>query len=134
MKWDTVVVGAGIGGLSAASLFAKTGMKVEVFEKTGFVGGRARSKRLEDGSVHEKLRILPSADMGEIASLMNLLGAKIEVVPFEEILTYHQGKLISDKELIQDPEVKKEVDRIKIEILTMSEDEMRAVEDISFEE
>ena len=42
---DVIVVGAGIGGLSAASLLAKEGMNALVLEKEDRVGGRALSLR-----------------------------------------------------------------------------------------
>jgi phytoene desaturase len=37
--YDAVVIGAGLGGLSAASILAKNGLKVLVFENTGNIGG-----------------------------------------------------------------------------------------------
>jgi phytoene dehydrogenase-like protein len=40
---DVVVIGAGIGGLSAAAFMAKAGYKTIVVEKLPFVGGRASS-------------------------------------------------------------------------------------------
>ncbi|MEW6553302.1 MAG: NAD(P)/FAD-dependent oxidoreductase [Actinomycetota bacterium] len=47
-EWDAIVVGAGVGGLSAAVLLAQTGMKTLVVEKDDRVGGRALSLRGEE--------------------------------------------------------------------------------------
>ena len=46
--FDVIVVGAGIGGLSTASILAKEGMRVLVVEKEDRVGGRALSLRGEE--------------------------------------------------------------------------------------
>lgn len=42
-NYDAIVVGAGIGGLSAAAIIAKDGMSVAVLEREDRVGGRALS-------------------------------------------------------------------------------------------
>lgn len=42
-KWDAIVIGAGIGGVTAASLLAKEGKKTLLIEKDDRVGGRALS-------------------------------------------------------------------------------------------
>jgi phytoene dehydrogenase-like protein len=49
-EWDAVVVGAGVGGLSAAVLLAQVGMKTLLIEKDDRVGGRALSLKGEEVS------------------------------------------------------------------------------------
>ena len=39
-----VVIGAGIGGMSAAARIAKAGHQVEIFEAANFVGGKCRTE------------------------------------------------------------------------------------------
>ena len=46
MKYDAIIIGAGLGGLSAGAFLSKAGRKVLVLEKTGSVGGRCRSIEL----------------------------------------------------------------------------------------
>ena len=38
-RYDAIIIGAGIGGLTSASLLAKQGLKVLVLEALGRVGG-----------------------------------------------------------------------------------------------
>jgi len=45
---DVVVVGGGLAGLTAATLAARQGRRVQLFEKAGEVGGRATTQ-LKDG-------------------------------------------------------------------------------------
>ena len=42
---DTIIIGAGYAGMSAAALLAHTGRKVIVLEASDAIGGRARSCR-----------------------------------------------------------------------------------------
>jgi len=47
-KYDAIVIGAGVGGLSVATLMAKEGMQVLLLEQNDRVGGRALSIRGEE--------------------------------------------------------------------------------------
>ena len=46
MKYDAIIIGAGLGGLSAGAFLSKAGRKVLVLEKTSHVGGRCRTIEL----------------------------------------------------------------------------------------
>src|SRR5258708_16358284 len=56
-RYDVVVVGAGLGGLTAGAILARAGRKVLVIERTNSVGGAASSYKSGDlfveGSLHE---------------------------------------------------------------------------------
>jgi phytoene dehydrogenase-like protein len=45
-RYDAVIIGAGLGGLSAGAFLAKAGKRVLVLEKTGHIGGRCRTIQL----------------------------------------------------------------------------------------
>ena len=56
-RHDVVIVGAGLGGLTAGAILARAGRKVLVIEKSNSVGGAASSYKVGDlfveGSLHE---------------------------------------------------------------------------------
>ncbi|WP_375412305.1 phytoene desaturase family protein [uncultured Bradyrhizobium sp.] len=56
-RYDVVVIGAGLGGLTAAAILARAGRKVLVLERSNSVGGAASSYKSGDlfveGSLHE---------------------------------------------------------------------------------
>src|SRR6185312_2793742 len=55
--YDVVVIGAGLGGLTAGAILAREGRKVLVIERSNSVGGAASSYKVGDlfveGSLHE---------------------------------------------------------------------------------
>src|SRR5471030_2182479 len=56
-RYDVVVIGAGLGGLTAGAILARSGRKVLVIERSNSVGGAASSYKSGDlfveGSLHE---------------------------------------------------------------------------------
>lgn len=56
-RYDAVIIGAGLGGLTAGAILARAGRKVLVIERSNSVGGAASSYKVGDlfveGSLHE---------------------------------------------------------------------------------
>src|SRR5260370_8335831 len=56
-RYDVVVIGAGLGGVTAGAILARAGRKVLVIERSNSVGGAASSYKSGDlfveGSLHE---------------------------------------------------------------------------------
>jgi phytoene dehydrogenase-like protein len=66
MTYDVVVVGAGIGGLTVASLLAKRGMNVSIFERQSQVGGCIGRVQFGDLDFEPGMGIYPGWGSGEI--------------------------------------------------------------------
>jgi phytoene desaturase len=88
--YDVVVIGSGLGGLSAAALLAKAGKKVLVAERHhrpgGYVHGFERDDYVFDSAVH-----LLSAEGGLAQGVLTLVGAQdacdlIRVDPFYTVV------------------------------------------------
>ncbi|OMF05791.1 hypothetical protein BK127_32270 [Paenibacillus sp. FSL H7-0331] len=52
MKWDVVIIGAGIAGLTASVYLARAGRKVLLLERAEEPGGRAASKNIADAWIN----------------------------------------------------------------------------------
>ncbi|PSL50794.1 C-3',4' desaturase CrtD [Salsuginibacillus halophilus] len=87
MKFDTVVIGAGIGGLTCASLLTKTGRSVGLFEASGALGGCAgafsRGAFAYPVGATLGLGFQPN---GVHQRLMHVLGREIQSFPVDPVM------------------------------------------------
>jgi phytoene dehydrogenase-like protein len=76
MIYDSIVVGAGLGGLAIASLLSNYGHKVVCLEKSKTVGGRARILK-KDGFTYEYgIHVLRYGEKGACGEIMKNIGVK----------------------------------------------------------
>lgn len=80
--YDVIVIGAGNGGLAAAALTAKSGLKTLIVDKHNIPGGSATSfvrGRFEfETSLHELAAVGTEENPGAIRMLFKMLGADVE--------------------------------------------------------
>lgn len=92
-KYDVIVIGSGIGGLTIASALSLMNKKVLVLEKHPFLGGLTRSFRRKDWIFNTGLHVhqWPTIDTEKYKRIWNILGG--ERVPWAPASTvYHHGK------------------------------------------
>jgi len=90
-KYDAVVIGAGLGGLSAATLLARSGKSVLLLERHNIPGGYAttfcRGRFEFDISLHELSGIGPPEDRGDLYKYLEMVGVteKLNFLPMPDL-------------------------------------------------
>jgi len=87
-SYDVIVVGGGLGGLSAAAGLAKAGKSVAVLESTGAVGGYAHTFQRDSYVFDPAVHITAMAHHGEFLDVyLTMLGVRdaVEFVPLEHL-------------------------------------------------
>jgi phytoene dehydrogenase-like protein len=70
-RYDVIVVGAGVSGLTTALALSKEGKKVLVLEKEDYIGGVCRSYKVEGYTVDTGPHIITRLDTGPMRVLMD---------------------------------------------------------------
>ncbi|MBN1883242.1 MAG: NAD(P)/FAD-dependent oxidoreductase [Deltaproteobacteria bacterium] len=98
-KFDAVVIGAGLGGMSAAAMLAKNGKSVMLLERHNVPGGYAtsfRRGRFEfDISLHELSGVGSPEARGALFPYLESLGVteKVEFIPMHQLYRVIDGDL-----------------------------------------
>ncbi len=90
-KYDAIVIGAGISGLSTGALLTQQGKKVLVLEKLPYIGGRIGSTKYK-GHILDDGAHMP-CDVGHIEKVFEICGLE-----YPEILGYTKGEGYTDGE------------------------------------
>jgi phytoene dehydrogenase-like protein len=93
-RYDVVVVGAGLGGLTAAALLAKRGQRVLVVEQHYIPGGCCTAIRRKDVAIDVGAALLFGWEDENSAHrfVMNELEEEIDMIPHEAAYRIHLGK------------------------------------------
>ena len=76
-RWDAIVIGSGIGGLTAGALYASTGKRVLVLERNQSFGGAASVYRVGDLTIEASLHELDGLDADDVkAPIFDRLGVR----------------------------------------------------------
>lgn len=129
--FDTVIIGAGIGGLTTGNLLAKNGQNVLILEKHSQVGGYVttyKRKKYPMDVVHVIGGLKNDASIDRIFKYLNLY-SKVQVIEVEKVFVYrfpgYDISCYTDMEKygaeLKDnfPEEKKNIDRFLAEMTGM---------------
>ena len=94
MNKQVCVIGAGVGGLTIASLLVKNGYSVEIFEKMHKLGGRTASINFKNHILDNGFHIMPFYKKSSIFEILKTLGieSKLNLVKVDKIAFYSDTK------------------------------------------
>lgn len=72
--YDAIVVGAGIGGLAAATLLSRAGARTLVLERNAFLGGRCASYRKEGCVIDAFIHMFARCEQGPFGEILRRVG------------------------------------------------------------
>lgn len=93
-RYDTIVVGAGLGGLLAAAVAAKDGRTVLVVERLPYLGGRFTTVEQDGVEITTgALHLVPHGQRGPLGQLLRELGITHREVPRDAYASiWYQGR------------------------------------------
>jgi prolycopene isomerase len=99
-QYDAIIIGAGIGGLTAGNILAKNGMKVLILEKNHVAGGAATLFRRQNFPLDIAHSICGLNNKSFMDNMLKYIGIrnKIEAVPLSKVficMDKQSGKLIN---------------------------------------
>ncbi|MCB1333801.1 MAG: NAD(P)/FAD-dependent oxidoreductase [Roseivivax sp.] len=89
MQWDVIVIGGGLGGLTAGAMCARAGFRVLLLERNQTVGGAATSFTLNSRAFEASLREMldPATTLDPNNCVFNALDlfSKVDLVPIPQL-------------------------------------------------
>jgi phytoene dehydrogenase-like protein len=89
---DAVVIGAGIGGLLAATLLGQAGKRVLLLENLSFIGGRFSAFQVNGAEVPSgAFHTFPHGGRGPFSRLLKRIGADVKIESSQAFAAFHVG-------------------------------------------
>lgn len=88
-RFDAVIIGSGIGGLTCGAFLARAGMRVCVLERHSKIGGYAHNFRRKEWTFETGIHSVPMGKGGVIDHLLSLLGVADRISTIELPEMYH---------------------------------------------
>ncbi|MBD1907191.1 NAD(P)/FAD-dependent oxidoreductase [Funiculus sociatus GB2-A5] len=93
MSLDIIVIGSGIGGLTAGALLARYGKRVLVCESHAIAGGAAHSFSRQgfhfDSGPSFYCGLTPGSGLNPLQQVLEVLGESLQAVPYDPMGHYH---------------------------------------------
>ncbi len=87
-RFDSIVIGAGMGGMCAAARLTAAGQKVLLVEKSPYLGGRCSSRDRDGCTVTTGAIMIPIAKHSAIREAFDLVGAPMEMIELTGRMRY----------------------------------------------
>ena len=82
-KYDAIIIGSGIGGLTCGAFLAKEGMRILVLEQHSKIGGYAHNFKRREFIFESGIHSVPMSEDGLIMHLLRLLGVDTKIKTLE---------------------------------------------------
>nr|MDO8133778.1 FAD-dependent oxidoreductase [Candidatus Njordarchaeum guaymaensis] len=141
---SVVIVGAGIGGLSAGALLSKQGYEVKLFEKENRVGGRVFSYQHEGCTLDSGINVAGNGPAGDLGKVLKASGADKYVqlgsgdepvlLLWDKDYVFPRNPMEVNKWQVMPVDARMDFADLAIQSVTKSPDELKRLDDRPMEE
>ena len=135
MKYDAIVIGSGIGGLSTALLLTNQGRKTLLLEKNDSLGGRLRSYHRDGFTVDLGVHIISRCEKGPLGEILSRAKV-VSKLKFEKVrpVSSYDGKIFIFPHDLKDMMPEKDFDglmKFMSDIRAMTDNEVSGYDNVT---